>query len=158
MWLILSHFCIALSIEKKLFMTRLFLFIVLLLNVFLPSAKAQSCEITSVTAIALPCQGNNFLVNVDLDVTNPTSPGFTLAGNGVIYGTYLYSDLPVTVGPLLGDDESVYEFIAWDVENADWQQFTTIAAGNCGPICSFSNFELVSILCIVNESLLVVFC
>ena len=157
MWLILSHFCIALSIEKKIFMTRLFLFIVLLLNVLFPSAHAQSCEITSVTAIALPCQGNNFLVSVDLEVTNPTSPGFTLAGNGVIYGTYLYSDLPVTIGPLLGDDESAYEFIAWDVENADCQQYTTMNAENCGPICSISNFDLEFVTCMGSQSAIVVF-
>ena len=92
-----------------------------------------------------------------MQVDNPASPGFTLAGNGVIYGTYLYSDLPVVVGPLLGDDESTYEFIAWDVENADCQQYTTLAAENCGPICSFSNFELDSLMCQGNQSALVVF-
>ena len=138
-------------------MTKLFLSTLLMLNVLLPGLKAQDCEITEVSAVALPCEGNYFNVSVNLSVTNPTSPGFTLAGNGVIYGTYLYSDLPVTVGPLLGDNESSYEFIAWDVENAACQQFVSIPAANCGPICSISNFVLTFLGCQGNQSALVTF-
>jgi hypothetical protein len=138
-------------------MTKLLLSICLILNVLYSTIQAQACEITSVNATALPCQGNNFMVSVDLDVVNPSSPGFTLAGNGVIYGTYLYSDLPVIVGPLFGDDESVYEFIAWDVENADCQEYTNINASNCGPVCSISNFTLEFFGCQGTQSALVVF-
>ncbi len=68
-------------------------------SLVLNGLQAQPCEITAVTTVALPCQGNNFSVSVDLEVVNPASPGFTLAGNGVIYGTYLYTDLPVTSRP-----------------------------------------------------------
>lgn len=138
-------------------MTRFLLFICLMLNLLQAGLQAQACQITTVNAVALPCQGNNFNVSVDLDVENPTSPGFTLAGNGVIYGTFLYSDLPVTVGPLLGDNESVYEFIAWDVENADCQQYTTLPASNCGPICSISNFNMEFVTCVSNQGAIVVF-
>ena len=138
-------------------MTRLLLSMCLMLNLLQPDLNAQDCQITSVSAVALPCQGNNFNVSVNLTVENPASPGFTLAGNGVIYGTFLYSELPVIVGPLLGDNESVYEFIAWDVENADCQQYTTIPASNCGPICSISNFNLEFVTCQGNQSALVVF-
>ena len=115
---------------------------------------AQPCEITAISATALPCNGNFFSVSVNIEANN-TSPGFTLAGNGVIYGTFLYDDLPVTVGPLLGDNESQYEFIAWDVENPECQQFTTIQASNCGPICEFSNAVLDSIACVNNNFALV---
>ena len=138
-------------------MTKYLLSILLALNILLPGLTAQSCEITAVSAVALPCVGNYFNISVDLEVVNPSSPGFTLAGNGVIYGTYLYADLPVTVGPFLGDNESNYEFIAWDVENADCQQFTTIPAANCGPICSISNFVLTFYGCQGNQSALVTF-
>jgi hypothetical protein len=138
-------------------MTRFTFSILLAFNLLYSGLTAQTCEITAVTPVALPCQGNSFLVTVDLDVVNPASPGFTLAGNGVIYGTFLYDDLPVTVGPLLGDDESVYEFIAWDVENADCQSYATLPAANCGPICSISNFELEFVDCISNQSAIVVF-
>src|SRR5687767_3614278 len=122
-------------------MNRLIL-IALITTLFTPHIiKSQTCEITAVHATALPCNGDFFSISIDLEATN-TSPGFTLAGNGVIYGTFLYDDLPVTVGPFLGDNESVYEFIAWDVENPECQQFTTIEASNCGPICDFSNAVL----------------
>lgn len=138
-------------------MQKLLLFTFLILSALGARMDAQNCEITAVTAVPLPCQGNFFNVTVNLTVDNPASPGFTLAGNGVIYGTYLYSDLPVTVGPLLGDDESEYEFIAWDVEDATCQNFITIPAANCGPICSISNFQLEFLTCVSNQSALVVF-
>ncbi|MEO6131537.1 MAG: hypothetical protein ABIQ02_06795, partial [Saprospiraceae bacterium] len=112
---------------------------------------SQTCQITQVTATPLPCVGNNFMVSVNLQVNNPTSPGFTLAGNGIIYGTYLYSDLPVVVGPLLGDDLSNYEFIAWDVDNPACQNYVSIPAANCGPICHFSNFTMEKIICLTNS-------
>ncbi|MDQ3015246.1 MAG: T9SS type A sorting domain-containing protein [Bacteroidota bacterium] len=109
---------------------------------------SQPCDITSVSATPLSCNGFSFNVSVNLTVENPSSPGFTLAGNGIIYGTFLYSQLPVTVGPLLGDNESVYEFIAWDVENPECQNFTTMEAIDCGPICHFSNGSLELLVCI----------
>ena len=129
----------------------------LLILFSLLTSRSQSCQINSVTATPLTCDGNYFMVSVTLDVTNPASPGFTLAGNGVIYGTYLYDDLPVTVGPFLGDDASTYEFIAWDVENGECQNYTTLAAANCGPICGFSNPELTLIECVSLLSALVTF-
>src|SRR4030095_15738886 len=108
-------------------------------------------EISEVNATALPCDDHLFLVTVDLQVLNPSSPGFTLAGNGVICGTFLYSDLPVTVGPLYGDNQSMYEFIAWDVENPECQNFTTLDSIDCGPICSFDDFVMDSITCVNSE-------
>ena len=129
----------------------------LLLTCFLYVLQAQTCEITSVTATPLACNGYNFLVSVDLEVDNPASPGFKLAGNGEIYGTFLYEDLPITVGPFLGDDETVYEFIAWDVADPGCQNFTSIPAANCGPICSISDFNLEFLTCVGPNSGLIVF-
>ncbi len=117
----------------------------------------QSCEISAVNATPTACTGNYFMVSIDLEVNNPSSPGFTLAGNGTIYGTYLYADLPVTIGPFLGDDESVYEFIAWDVSNGDCQNSTTLPALNCGPICGFSNANLDLVTCMSSNSAIVNF-
>ena len=117
----------------------------------------QDCEITAVNATATGCTGFYFNVSINLEVNNPTSPGFVLAGNGTIYGTYLYADLPVTIGPFLGDDESVYEFIVWDVENGDCQNSTTLPAANCGPICDFSNASLELITCVNNTAAIVNF-
>src|SRR5688500_5099522 len=132
-----------------------FLLCKLLILILLPlKSDSQPCEITAINATALPCNGSYFSVSVNIEGTN-TSPGFTLAGNGVIYGTFLYDDLPVTVGPLLGDNESQYEFIAWDVENPACQQFTTLQAVDCGPICDFSNPSLELIACVNNNFALV---
>ena len=97
-------------------------------------AESQDCNILSVDATSLNCAGDSFNILIDLEVDNPTSLGFVLAGNGTVYGTFLYQDLPIIVGPFLGDDLAVYEFIAWDVENPDCQNYTTVPAANCGPI------------------------
>ncbi len=122
---------------------------IFLIIILLPSfGVSQSCQITQVIATPLPCNDYSFLVSVNLEVNNPSSPGFTLAGNGVIYGTYLYTDLPVTVGPLFGDNQSVYEFIAWDVENPECQNHTSLEAADCGPLCGFSNFTMELVQCI----------
>lgn len=131
-------------------MLRFLLSNLLILFLFPSLSQAQSCEMLEVNATALTCDGNYFFVSIDLEVTNPGT-GFTLAGNGVIYGTFLYSELPVIVGPLLGDNESVYEFIAWDVENPACQQFTNLEAINCGPICDFSNAVLELVTCVNNN-------
>ncbi len=138
-------------------MTKLFTLVFTLISLCFTGIAAQSCGILSVNATPLACMGSGFLVSVNLDLDTPSSPGFTLAGNGVIYGTYLYSDLPVTVGPFLGDDDSVYDFIAWDVKNATCQQFTTLPAANCGPICGISDFELEFVACVSLQSAIVVF-
>ena len=136
--------------NKHLLSVLLFLFSFSLIH-------GQDCEITAVNATATGCTGFYFNVSINLEVNNPTSPGFVLAGNGTIYGTYLYEDLPVTIGPFLGDDESVYEFIVWDVENGDCQNSTTLAAANCGPICDFSNASLELITCVNNTAAIVNF-
>ena len=129
--------------------TILSFFITLLFLPFL--GLSQPCQITQVTATPLPCNALTFMVSVNLQVNNPASPGFTLAGNGVIYGTFLYSDLPIIVGPLLGDNESSYEFIAWDVDNPGCQNFVKITAADCGPICDFSHFTMHMISCVTNN-------
>jgi hypothetical protein len=108
----------------------------------------QPCQISAVSASPLPCNDYSFLVAIDLEVNNPSSPGFTLAGNGVIYGTFLYSELPVVVGPLYGDPEAIYEFIAWDVENPECQNFISFESADCGPLCGFSNFSINFLQCI----------
>ncbi|MGB4847433.1 MAG: hypothetical protein WBP41_05905 [Saprospiraceae bacterium] len=132
-------------------MLKRLLFITITLFLLISYGFSQPCQITQVTATPLPCSALTFMVSVNLQVTNPTSPGFTLAGNGVIYGTWLYSDLPVTVGPFLGDELSSYEFIAWDVQNPDCQNFVSITAANCGPICDFSKFKMQKISCVTNN-------
>ncbi|NOT38719.1 MAG: T9SS type A sorting domain-containing protein, partial [Saprospiraceae bacterium] len=46
-----------------------------------------------------------------------TSDCFNVEGNGVNYGKYKYTDLPIKIGPLKGNCETEYEFIFSDCEN-----------------------------------------
>ncbi len=138
-------------------MLKHLLSICLILNYLATSVQGQACAITEIAAVALSCEGNNFSASVDLEVDNPASDSFTIAGNGVIYGTFAYADAPITVGPLFGDGETEYEFIVWDINDAECQDFTVLPAADCGPICSISNFELEFVACVSNNSALVVF-
>ena len=132
-------------------MYRILLSIIFILSAFGTNISfAQSCSMTAINATAQACDGDYFFVSINIQGEN-TSPGFTLAGNGVIYGTFLYDDLPITVGPFLGDDLTVYNFIAWDVEDPSCQANTLLPASNCGVICDFSNAELNLIACIPNN-------
>lgn len=121
------------------------------------SAAAQTCAMTGMTATPNPCAGFDFTAAIDLTVENPASDSFTLAGNGKIYGSWPYTSLPVTVGPLLGDNESAYSFVAWDKHHAECQTFVTLPAANCGPICEFSHPSLDLVTCISNALAIVVF-
>ncbi len=138
-------------------MIKVRLFTILISSLLSFALCAQTCAITEVTAQAEACEGNYFSATVDLEVENPASDSFMLAGNGTVYGKFAYTDLPVTVGPLFGDAESTYEFIAWDLEDGMCQEFTTLAAADCGPICSITNFELEFVACVSDVSAIVVF-
>lgn len=138
-------------------MPKVLYFAFLLFSLFVRSGFAQPCSIQEVNATISPCTGYYFEVTIDLEISGDTSSSFTLAGNGVIYGTWLYHELPVTIGPFLGDDATAYEFIAWDVQNPTCQNFAVIGAANCGPLCSISNFELEFITCSSLQSAIVVF-
>ena len=129
----------------------------LIMNCLSPDLWAQDCIITEVTAVAEACEGNYFTAAVDLEVENPASDSFMLAGNGSVYGQFAYTELPVSVGPLFGDAETEYEFIAWDIEDGMCQEYTTLLATDCGPICSISNFDLEFVACISDISAIVVF-
>lgn len=57
-----------------------------------------------------------FFVKINFDYLN-TSDCFTVTGNGKNYGTFKYSNLPLSLGPLHGDCKTEYEFVIRDCHN-----------------------------------------
>jgi hypothetical protein len=84
-------------------------------------SEYDDCSINDLVIEAQECTSGSGEIYVDLafQVENPESSGFLVRGNGVIYDTFVYGQVYYTVGPILADCETNYEFIVIDVEDAD---------------------------------------
>lgn len=77
----------------------------------------SDCLLSDLTLEKTACNDDKkFFVVVNFKYKN-TSDCFTLTGGGKNYGTFKYSDLPLKVGPLAGDCQTFYEFVARDCHN-----------------------------------------
>ena len=82
------------------------------------------CTITNVFAEAQVCDSlGMFNVDIEFEYDEVGSMGFTIQGNGVIYGTFDYGEVFYTIGPLEGDCSTIYEFVVVDVEHPDCQAY-----------------------------------
>lgn len=99
------------------------------------SLKARApggCEIGAVVAEVLPCnEAGYFHVVLNFEYANVSGEGFRINGNGNFYGNFAYGDLPVTIGPLLGDGSTVYEFVVTDLVYPDCSNWTAIDPVDC---------------------------
>ncbi|MBK7231694.1 MAG: T9SS type A sorting domain-containing protein [Saprospiraceae bacterium] len=77
----------------------------------------EDCELGELSLTKSDCDNDKqFFVTIDFNYAN-TSDCFTVEGNGVNYGTFLYTDLPIQIGPLNGNCETNYGFVIRDCEN-----------------------------------------
>ena len=87
-------------------------------------------------------------LQMDFDVINGGSQGFMIMGNGEIYGSYDYTKLPVTIGPLQTDGSTPYHFIARDKEApvyGNWDKLIPFTCESLGLEEPISNQELVNV-------------
>ncbi len=78
---------------------------------------ASNCEIFDLIVEANDCNADGFF-SVDLDfIHSNTSDSFNLVGNGLNYGNFSYSDLPITIDGFSGDGTTTYEFAVLDLED-----------------------------------------
>ena len=95
------------------------------------------CNISNVVADPGLCDGLLFWVTINFDFEN-TGDQFSIQGNGTDYGDFFYDDLPVTVGPMVGDGQTEYEFVVSDLTDPNCSDFTVI-----DPIqCDVNNCEI----------------
>jgi hypothetical protein len=105
------------------------------------------CVIGDIDVTILPCnEEDEFMVLLNFEYAN-TSDEFTVQGNGSFYGTFLYANLPVEIGPLLGDGVTVYEFGVSDAVIDDCSNFTAIDPVSCEGETAFTNFTTEVISC-----------
>ena len=111
-----------------------------------PCFESESCFIGEITATTSDCNNDNqFSVTLDFEYDN-TSDQFTVVGNGVDYGLFNYSNLPIIIDGLLGDCATEYEFIVNDVNNNDCTNFTGL-----DPVCCEEDCELFDLILDVSE-------
>lgn len=98
------------------------------------------CEITDVTATLSECDGLNY--SIDIDVSGSSlSDQFNVDVNGTDFGTYYYADLPVNIGPFLGDDVTVQTITVTDLSDVACS-FTIDAGPQACYICDVENIDL----------------
>ena len=102
-----------------------------------------NCQITDLIVEAHPCDGDNFLVDINFNYQNMPSDSFHLVGNGMNYGTFAYTDLWLTFGPIVGDGNTEFEFIVIDSENNDCTASTGLDPIDCnGSGCEIWDMEV----------------
>lgn len=84
--------------------------LIFLLLVLTPAFSfGQSCELSNIRVETLDCDSNDSIeVTINLDFNN-TSDSFQVRRLGRIYGTFSYTDLPVTIGKEYADCTTILE-------------------------------------------------
>lgn len=108
------------------------LFLVLM---FQYSFAQNNCKIGQLRYDKTECSADgNFFVFLTFEKAN-TSNSFVVLGNGKNYGTFLYENLPVKIGPLKADCTTDYEFLVKDKEFPDCQRFVEMGTNCCSNDC-----------------------
>lgn len=96
--------------------------------------EKKNCTIKELQIKKSDCDAEkNFYVTINFKHLN-TSGCFNVKGNGKLYGTFNYNQLPVKIGPLKGDCKTHYEFIVEDCENKECKASKAI-----GKVCCEQN-------------------
>ncbi len=84
-----------------------------------PCYGLLSCEIWDLIAEAHPCDDDgNYYVDIAFQSNNTGMMGFSVKGNGHVYGSFDYGQPFITLGPFPGDG-SINEFVVIDNEFPD---------------------------------------
>ena len=97
-----------------------------------PCPGGDPCHIYDLFAETTPCENGQFYVQLNFQYQNVGGEGFQVVGNGNNYGAFEYGDLPVMIGPLIGDGTTVYEFVVKDILHPDCHDFVVIDPVDCG--------------------------
>ncbi|MBK9734172.1 MAG: hypothetical protein IPO92_04085 [Saprospiraceae bacterium] len=89
------------------------------------------CSIYDVIAEPYECSDGKFYVAIALKYKNTSLEGFTIRGNGQVYGSFEYGEPFYKIGPLNGDCITKYEFVVKDKELHDCAASPVFL----GPIC-----------------------
>ena len=108
---------------------RLLFFLSILL--FSQPVFSQDCNIYDLTAQVVDCNNGQFYVVLNFQYSNTGQEGFKVQGNGVAYGTFPYSNVPLTLGPLAANGTTSYEFVVRDIVFPDCQDVVQLGTVSC---------------------------
>ncbi len=110
-----------------------------------PCYDSDECVIDGVTAVVVVCEDDLFDVEIDFEYDNVGST-FSIVGNGVEYGTFEYSDLPVVLTGLAADCNLEYEFVVMDNENEECSDFVEIGTICCEDFNQINGLNSITII------------
>ena len=92
----------------------------------------DDCFIDDLIVDVTPCfDDGTFYAIIDFSHGNTSDVGFRVDGNGINYGLYSYSELPVSIGPLVGNGTTPYEFVVQDLNMHDCADFFELGPKDC---------------------------
>lgn len=119
-------------------MSRITLFVIFFFLTIFQVQSQEPCLIKNITIDKSACdQSGNFFVDINFEFFN-TSDKFKILGNGVNYGTFKYSDLPIKLGPLKGDCLTNYEFQIRDNIDNNCLNFKSLGKVCCTEDCKIN--------------------
>ncbi len=121
-------------------MRLLFLLSLLLLS---KPAFTQDCHIYDLTATVVDCANGQFYVVLNFQHDNTGNEGFKVQGNGVNYGSFPYSNVPLTLGPLAANGTTSYEFVVRDLVFQDCQDVVQLGTVTCPDNAPCEIYDLV---------------
>lgn len=92
------------------------------------------CDLHDLVVEPGPCENGLFMLDVDFQ-HDGQGGHFKIKADGQIYGPYSYADLPVTIGPFLGDSTTVYPILIRDTEDPACKLVGSFGPVDCGNDC-----------------------
>ena len=126
--------------------------------------ECDQCLITAVEADPGDCNDDGqFYVTLSFQHMNTSSEGYRVRGNGHLYGEFEYTNSELldnglyletlSIGPLNGDCETIYEFVVLDNVHEDCSNFTSIDPVCCEGLCDIRDISVSEIECDSPESI-----
>lgn len=112
------------------------------------------CEINNVLAEASVCDDDGLItIDISFDAQNPGNQGFSISGNGIVYGDgFQYGLDNYTIGPISPNCDQLMEIVISDNENLNCQsEFVFSDTLCCVQPCTITDAVLEAV-CRVNQS------
>jgi len=111
-----------------------------------PDCDPTNCEIYNIDLVPTECDNGRFFVNLGFNFEN-VGPTFSVQGNGNEYGDFSYGSLPITLGPFIGDGETIFEFVVIDSQTDGCEDFAVLLAPDCPEACGFRDVIIDPVEC-----------
>ncbi|MFT6336012.1 MAG: hypothetical protein ACJATI_002767 [Halioglobus sp.] len=117
--------------------------IIFIIAFIFPSISISQCDLSNLSVTESDCNDASLVdLMIDFNFTGEGNQGFTILGNGMNYGNFEYSSLPITLNGIEANCDTEYEFIIRDIQDPTCSVFTEYGIICCGNAC---NLEILSI-------------